>query len=456
MHATPKTCCPLYPRPKHSGVRYFSELLVGVLLVCITMHTFFLAGLIVPVTVSGGSMAETLLGPRREVVCPQCGITFACGHERMPAHGRAICLNCGFRNVDLDTGFDWQGKHALIDRASLSFRAPRRWEVLVFRCPEQADTYCIKRVVGLPGEEIQINAGDVYVNGKIARKNLAECREVAQLVHDAEFMPAEEPAASTPGWRAVDPNSNWNLQPRNPDAILTHTNEPFVPSNASSATPNYDWLEFHPLRNRPITDDDSYNQSESRRLNKISDVMLSCQLRCIGDGQLMIRSEIDGDRFELLLNPSEQLAILSRNGKELARAKLPDGSLLKQTSLEVVRFDQQIILAIGGNLVLHHNYEQMPAATHQAESSGISTPSPWAIGITSMSVDVGHLRLLRDIYYTVPTTSQISWGVRHPVTLTNDEFFVLGDNSPISADSRIQEKPGIERKSLIGRLLTTW
>jgi signal peptidase I len=457
MHTPPTPTRPNTPRRHHGGVRYIGELLVGVVLVCITMHTFFLAGLIVPVTVSGGSMAETILGPRREVVCPHCGIKFACGHERMPASGRAICLNCGFRDVDLNAGFDWPGKHALIDRASLAFRAPRRWEVLVFRCPEQADTYCIKRVVALPGEEIQIRAGDVYVNGKIARKNLAECREVAQLVHDAEFVPSgEESQSITPGWNVADANSNWSTQAHGSKSILAHTNKPLNPSETPPAKPSYDWLSFHALRNRPLTDDDSYNQSESRRLNQISDVMLSCELRCIGPGEVVIRSEIDGDRFEVRINPGQRLAVLSRNGEEVTRGELVPAAFTQPTSLELIRFDRQILLAIGGSLVLQQEFELLPDTSEQTEAESNETSRPWAIGTTALHIEVGHLRLLRDIYYTVPTTSQNSWGVRHPVTLADDEFFVLGDNSPISADSRILDKPGVERKSLIGRLLTTW
>src|SRR5690606_4430392 len=103
-------------------------LAVGILLFCITLHTFFLAGLIVPVTVSGGSMAKTILGPRREVKCPACKIAIACGHERMPADGRVLCANCGWKLTDINTGKDLPGEHTLIDRVSLAFNLPHRWE----------------------------------------------------------------------------------------------------------------------------------------------------------------------------------------------------------------------------------------------------------------------------------------------------------------------------------------
>ena len=46
----------------------------------------------------------------------------------------------------------------------------------------------MKRVVGLPGETIEIRGGDVYVNGAIARKSLAQQREMAVLVHDTAWV----------------------------------------------------------------------------------------------------------------------------------------------------------------------------------------------------------------------------------------------------------------------------
>ena len=58
----------------------------------------------------------------------------------------------------------------------LKVRSPRRWEVAVFTTKDlpvsknDRGKAFIKRIVGLPGEEIEIRNGEVYVNGKIATK----------------------------------------------------------------------------------------------------------------------------------------------------------------------------------------------------------------------------------------------------------------------------------------------
>lgn len=55
----------------------------------------------------------------------------------------------------------------LINTLVYRFRSPRRFEVIVF---EQGDAehsfYNIKRVIGLPGERVQIRDGAVYINGE--------------------------------------------------------------------------------------------------------------------------------------------------------------------------------------------------------------------------------------------------------------------------------------------------
>jgi signal peptidase I len=101
-------------------LRTVCHYLVGLLIAAIVMHAWLLLGLIVPVTVSGRSMEPTL------------------------SPGERLC----------------------VDRTAFLFRAPTRGEVVVFRCPDQADTLCVKRVVGLPGEAVALMGGEVFINGQ--------------------------------------------------------------------------------------------------------------------------------------------------------------------------------------------------------------------------------------------------------------------------------------------------
>ena len=54
-------------------------------------------------------------------------------------------------------------EYLIIDEISFRFRDPERGEIIVFRYPRDPDQYFIKRVVGMPGETIEINNNRVVV-----------------------------------------------------------------------------------------------------------------------------------------------------------------------------------------------------------------------------------------------------------------------------------------------------
>ena len=59
-----------------------------------------------------------------------------------------------------------QGDSLLIEKLSYRFHDPERFDVVVFDYLYHEDTHYIKRIIGLPGEEVQIKDGAVYINGE--------------------------------------------------------------------------------------------------------------------------------------------------------------------------------------------------------------------------------------------------------------------------------------------------
>ena len=57
-------------------------------------------------------------------------------------------------------------EYLLIDEITYHFRNPIRGEVVVFKYPNDTSQYFIKRVIGLPGENISISDNQIFVNGK--------------------------------------------------------------------------------------------------------------------------------------------------------------------------------------------------------------------------------------------------------------------------------------------------
>jgi signal peptidase I len=62
------------------------------------------------------------------------------------------------------------GDHLLVENFSYLVRDPKRWDIAVFRYPLMRERFFVKRVVGLPGERVEIKGGDLWIDGKIPRK----------------------------------------------------------------------------------------------------------------------------------------------------------------------------------------------------------------------------------------------------------------------------------------------
>lgn len=63
------------------------------------------------------------------------------------------------------------GDNLIVDKISYRFRDPERFDIIVFPYQHQEDTYYIKRIIGLPGETVQIEDGVIYINGEILEES---------------------------------------------------------------------------------------------------------------------------------------------------------------------------------------------------------------------------------------------------------------------------------------------
>jgi signal peptidase I len=128
-----------------------------------------------------GSMAPTLMGRHKEIICPQCGYRYTVDAERemddqgaQSVSGRRIvagtCENCRFETSVADApSFSGDRIYVMKEGVSLPFLASarkvalKRWDVAVFKLPEAPDVRYIKRLVGMPDEVLRIERGDLWV-----------------------------------------------------------------------------------------------------------------------------------------------------------------------------------------------------------------------------------------------------------------------------------------------------
>lgn len=77
------------------------------------------------------------------------------------------------------------GNNLIVDKLSYRLRDPKRFEIIVFPYQYEENTYYIKRIIGLPGEMVQVKDGAVYIDGeKLDERYGAEPMESAGIAEE--------------------------------------------------------------------------------------------------------------------------------------------------------------------------------------------------------------------------------------------------------------------------------
>lgn len=74
-----------------------------------------------------------------------------------------VILNAAIPSESMQPTID-VGSRVLFSRLSYLFEKPERGDVVVFYSPDNEEIYFVKRIAALPGETIEINQGQVYIN----------------------------------------------------------------------------------------------------------------------------------------------------------------------------------------------------------------------------------------------------------------------------------------------------
>lgn len=64
------------------------------------------------------------------------------------------------------------GDNLIVDKISYRFQDPKRFDIVVFPYKYEENTYYIKRIIGLPGDTVQVKDGYTYINGKLLESDI--------------------------------------------------------------------------------------------------------------------------------------------------------------------------------------------------------------------------------------------------------------------------------------------
>jgi signal peptidase I len=431
-----------------------------VLIVCsvllLLLSLFTVQGIFVPVRIVGGSMAETFWGPHYAICCQDCQFCFPVDATSAPCVQTISCPNCGAQNQRNENQSVLPGDRVLIDRMSYYFRDPYRWEPVLFRSVDPPVAHCLKRVAGLPNENVAISAGDIWINGRRLKKNWPTLDALALVVHDSRFTTKN--SAGPLRWRPLDTGNGWEKKTRG------YQYSPDV--RASGQEKSLDWIGYHHLdfhRGHPratdqITDNYAYNQTLSRRLYSTDDLMLSAQVQCHGSGSLFFQVGTCCLQLDCDQESDQGCGKLLESDKEIAEFVWDPQKLQSPAQVEVATVDKQFFFVVDGNVVFSCDLESVampviPRVPIEIDRlPGNENISRLAVGSQSLRVTVSDLRVRRDVYYTPGIVGVLS-NRTDDYRLGEDEFFVLGDNSPVSLDSRRDAAAAIvHRADLLGRV----
>ena len=483
-------------------IRETVESIVIAFALAFLFRTFEAEAFVIPT----GSMAPTLQGRHKDVVCPECGYQYRVGaqgdqEDRDPLlqMKKSICPMCRYA-LDLDEKIDedpktyqtFEGDRILVNKFSYDLAEPKRWDVVVFKFPEDAKTNYIKRLVGLPGEHVYIGdpgrgmppggTGDIYIStdgGKtrqIARKQSPEkLLAVLQDVYDNDYVPAkllengwpprwQAVEAQRPGWKAENGTREFvydgkqdgevwlryhHLAPRTETGSWTSPEQPYVVQCVD---------DFYAYNTGEYTNHRAFHQS-----NWVGDLAIECEAGIRGDsGELVLELVKGGRTFQARFNVASGEARLVIPGlesyKPLATGVLDGAGTYR---LRFANVDEQLWLFVDDELVQFDtattyeslgNYSKVTDPLRSPYSATDESPA----GIASAGADVrlNHLRIKRDVFYTRDEPGAIS-----EIELENneadnqqDQFFMLGDNSPSSKDGRLWgDVDYVERRLLIGK-----
>lgn len=535
---------PRKPGPHQDPSRETLESVAFAFVLALLFRTFVAEAFVIPT----GSMAPTLLGRNKDVVCSECHYKYQVGaSDEVDDDGylerridESVCPNCRHMNNVRDL-LAFKGDRILVNKFTYQVGEPERWDVIVFRYPEDPQRNYIKRLVGLPGESIHLSRGDVYAqkDGKgefeiLRKQNPYKQKVLQQLVYDDRYPPRHllekgwperwsamklTDAEALGGW--VHDDQGWKHDPKPESRSFTlDTSAELKWARYQHLAPRQgDWASADemvdadkPSRPQLITDFCGYNcYTGGRGPNLeddrfwVGDLTLNCTLEIMsvaGPDAEVVLELVEGVRkYQCRFDVNTGKATLRRNDDlaanpaavdhEMATAMTPVRGVGKY-EITFANVDDRLCLWVNngwmnnGLIRFGSGAEFTSPENRRPQEADLA---PLGFAAKGVAARMSDLVVERDIYYRAESVDNAgfpppepelsdSFHVRdslyHPAEygdfyahnarevtfkqMTSDEFFVMGDNSPRSQDSRLWSnsrhavnRHAVPRQALLGK-----
>ncbi|MEO0652818.1 MAG: S26 family signal peptidase [Planctomycetota bacterium] len=366
----------------------------------ILLALFLKAFLVEAYKIPSGSMQPTLMG--------------------MPTPGDSVIARDGGPGPEVKD-------RILVDKLTPRLRDPKRWEVLVFRYPLKRSQNFVKRMVGMPGEQLQIRNGDIFVrpDGE-AEWSIPRRPKRVQEAHWRAVQGGDR------DWRQTE-GSAWRIEPGRIEA----TGEG-VARFADGAAVLDRYFDGYPEAVRKALPS---RHPTKEGTHPVGDLRLTCELRLETDCKSVIFELSEGDSTYRFLVPGpaadpEAKATIFCDPATVAEESLgrsvaeSAGPLRagRAVDVQVENLDDRLTLRLDGEAVVELDIRE--AARQQTTLQ---------VRVDGGGATFDDLGLERDIFYFASRTSRFD--------VPDGHYFMLGDNTLNSSDGREWEAARFQLES---------
>ncbi len=314
----------------------------------------------------------------------------------------------------------------LVNKNIYLFSEPERFDIIVFKYPLDQSKNYIKRLIGLPGEKIAIQGGDIYANGSIARKPEAATDAVLKRIFpDLNGGPPFGEYFETEGDCSVEGDTRVVF----PGPGTVSTRHPVRDLYLDGYDPDYGISKpFHVVENKLVGD---LRLAFEVRLDRDDGAVTAKILEEGKEHRLFLRGKNQPSPSRMSTGPA--LAAGGQGPKEVWTD--PEIALEAGKTYSVVfsNIDDRLSIRLDGDEIAVWEYDG-------PSPEGASHTNRVEFGLEGCGGAFDGIALFRDIYYLADGVEPREFEV------PPDHYFVLGDNTQNSADGRRWQAVVFQRK----------
>ena len=489
------------PEEETNVVETLQSLIVAFAL-AMSVRSFVTEGFVIPT----GSMAPTLMGAHLRMTSPATGYSYPI--DAGPAADARRQLGPNYRDfgrgvfdpmLSVNDPLGQVGNETVLREARMgdrvlvlkylyAFSEPKRWDVVVFKNPTDPNgdaANFIKRLVGLPDEQLLMVDGDIFTaplgadrsKFGIQRKPEMVQRAVWQEVHSSDYTPVDpalvakawgRPWAGVP-WEAtgfdLGAKGNaraWRHDGAGPASLFWRWDAMQI----NDFTPYNLWRDIPLSQRYPVSDVRVSMAIEAEQPEKLAaNYLLETRRRAM-------HFSLAGGKASLRIERAKESAtdateVLSEASEEF---ELPPAGV--QCDVEFWHVDQRLSIWVNGREVVALEYafdsleDRLTSSFNgrtvedYLRTATVQQPTPprMLVRFEGSPLTVHRVRVDRDLYYRPATLREDEFNqpeenglpiggaafgtdFSKPAVLEADQFMMCGDNSAASRDSRLWGRP---------------